>query len=761
MVEFKVRKTETWVYSIDKFYKNKFVKTISQNLNYSLSNEKELNEFIKQINSENSNKEIIEWLTLLYNKKYWIDDEIWLLLDFDDLSSEEEYLKEVVGRMTDYCNRYNELRFIDEYNNQFDIDKNWVKENYPEHEIINLKYNDLDTRRNKIQHLFPMNWLNKDFTVDSIVRWIESCKEKYWTKSIHLWYKFDWAACSVIYEKWKKWTYEFSKAVTRWNWIEWDDISENFKRIKNFNNFDILRWITTEILEWTDRIELRWEILVQKSEFERNDFWIKNTRQYAAWSIKLKDSDEVEKRNLVFSCYTMILSNKWKRVFFDRNHFNNQYWFENYLNSVWIYQKDIINSNEICNLEINVTNSNYQKQIEKFTTIFYDSRDNIDVDIDWLVFKINEYEYQIEAWQDYAMAYKFPSENSITKVIWIEFQIWRTWRVTPVLEYEPVDILWVTCTRATLHNSDYFDEYELCIWDEISVARNWDVIPQVQNILKRNWWKKISFIENCTICWSKLERDWSFHYCKNHLCWAKSDWAIFSFINSIWLNFLWTTKIQEMIEKWILKRQFDILYVTREELLKLDRSWDRTVDKILNSLEECKKELTFSNILDWLWVQWLGWTNSYKISTYFSEIENKSNENKFVLFKNNLEEIQNINWIWWSLLSNIENYLSNLNEEWIEYIKKVVEDFNIEFDKEEKVEWWKLEWKSFYITWKLSLSRWEFAEEYIYKNWWTEESLKKCDYFLAWLNATWWKVEEAKNLWKKVINEQEFFEMIS
>lgn len=95
------------------------------------------------------------------------------------------------------------------------------------------------------------------------------------------------------------------------------------------------------------------------------------------------------------------------------------------------------------------------------------------------------------------------------------------------------------------------------------------------------------------------------------------------------------------------------------------------------------------------------------------------------------------------------------------YINKVIEDFDIKFDKEEKVEWWKLEWKSFYITWKLSLSRWEFADEYIYKNWWTEESLKKCDYFLAWLNATWWKVEEARNLWKKVINEQEFFELLN
>lgn len=769
MKDYQLRRTKSWSYSIDKLNDQwEYDYNISKWLIINEDYEKVLWRLFYWIYIEKIKENELWWYLInSFSEKNVINDD-WVNLDdiieetnyessikwtFLDWNYEENKLNEVVERMKNYCENYNELRFDDDLNNQFDIDKKWMKENYPNHEILNLKYNDLDTRRKKIKHILPMNWLQKTFSLIEIERWMKKLNREFWVNEFQLWYKFDWAACTVIYDnQWK-----FIKSATRWNWLEWDDITKNFEWIQDFYLLNKLPWVKDLNV---DQIELRWEILCSKSNFEKHkDLWIKNTRQFAAWSIKLKDYDETRKRQLVFAPYSLYFIKDWKRILIDWNKFHKQVELNQYLNSFWINFWFMNNENinfsiKLIDWEIDI------KNLENLIHRLSENRDNLNVDVDWLVFKVNDYKKQIQIWEDSFMAYKFPSKNAITKVSWITFQIWTTWRVTPVVEYEPIDILWVTCSRATIHNSDYFEQYQLSIWDEISVARNWDVIPQVQEIIKRNWWRKIEMIKNCSVCWSLLERDWAFHFCKNKFCDVKQEWKIFSFINSIWLNFLWNQRIQEMIFKKILLRPFDILYIDTWDLMKLDRIWSRSVEKILNSLNKCKKEITFTNILDWFWIAWLWWINSYKISSFLWELHWNEEIWIFEFFLRNLDRLYEINWIWDSLILKIKDEFTEMSYIQEEYIERVIKDFNIKFDKEEKIEWWKLNWKSFYITWKLSKSRWDFVKEFIEKNWWVEESLKKCDYFLAWLNATSWKVDQAKELWIKIINEQEFFEMI-
>lgn len=645
-------------------------------------------------------------------------------------------LKEVLKRMEEYIENYSSLRYNDEINLQFDIDKKWLEENEPNHPILKKKPNeDLDTRREKTKHIIPMNGLAKDFSLIEIQKWID----KAWTQEVHLWYKFDGAACSILFWKDKK----FLRATTRWNGSEWDDIKENFKMLKNFSDFEELKYIDDKIISQIDFIELRWEIMVQKSEFEKNNFWITNTRQYASWWIKLKDPNEVKKRNLIFLPYTMYFIKDNKRVLIESEDlFNSQKWFSEYLRILWIENERYIWNGFGCEYLLNKN----ILQSEEFIMSFYHNRNKLDVDIDGLVFKVNSYEEQMKL-DTFAMAYKFPNEKSLTQIENIEFWVGRSWRVTPLAVFKPINILWVTCSKASLHNMEYVEKFNFSVWDTISVVRSWDVIPQVVDLVEKSEnWEKIKISNCCPSCWNELKRKWPFLFCENTFeCPKQKTFKLLEFSEIIWINFIWE-KIAETLSK-NLKNHFEILHIIYEELISY---WvaKKVSEKIIYSKEQAIKSLNFEKILSGLFVENLSLKNAEKISEKFTGVE----EAPIKHLKENLEKILEIDGIWESIYGNLKSFFEN-NSDFIIEIEKLIEEFNISFPK--KKEWWKLDWKKFYITGKLEMKR-DDVKKLIKELWWVEWTLKNCDFFIAWNNATEWKVEEAKNIGKTILNEEEF-----
>lgn len=684
--------------------------------------------------------------------------------------------QEVLKRLWNYLNNYKELRYDDEQNLQCDIDKKYLEDNFPNDkdviEAINFvpdEWEDLDTRRSKIRHIIPMTWLRKVFSKESIFEFIEKIKESEWENIFNLWLKYDWTACAVRYNS----SFELDKAITRWNWFEWDDITENAKMV---------HWIPLKLNSYFksffkeedfDFIEVRWEVLCDKEVFERlwKKFNIKNTRQYSSWSLKRKDPKDVKDRELTFIPYTIILIKDWKSF---NMKWMTQYWIEEMLLAWEFIGHSDFNYVNYC---IDTTKENWKENLWRMLESLYAWRNDFIIDIDWLVVKADSFETQNKyhnSWEAYAIAYKFPNENHIVEIESIDYQVWKTWRITPVVNYTPVDILWVTCSRATWHNSENMKKMQIKIWDKISIIRSWDVIPYIVEVLESSDWV-FTQPEECPICNTKLIDDWTFQICNNKTCQAKIDWTIRTVIQNAWINFLWWTKIDEMIEQWILSWPYDIFKVNEEKLFKLERTWQRTVDKIMNSIENARDNLRLETIISWFNILWLGYTNWEKITEAYCEIENWSQILNIEVFKELFnsksktrkkffELLEEKEWVWPVLLNRLDEFFVEWNE-YLWMIEELLSDYVwnifIDSEEEESIEW-KLTWKSFYLTWKLSISRWKFWEAFIIPNWWTEvRKIKDAEYLLIWEKPTQRKVEEAESLWIKIINEKEFHSLLN
>jgi len=531
--------------------------------------------------------------------------------------------EEILKRMWNYLNNYKTLRYDDAQNLQYDVDKKYLQENFEIdkdiQEILDFVPDEweenLDTRRTKVKHSVPMKWLSKDFSKDSIVKFI---KKTIWTEwQFHLWYKYDWTACTIRYDMdWK-----LIKAITRWNWIEWDDITENVKMVnwvrEKIDLFKNKIFCNSIVDSWfVDYIEIRWEVLCEKEVFKRlwEVYSIKNTRQYSSGSLKRKNPEEVKAREIMFMPYQLLYIRKWKVVEPVNILQSDLHWV---FNDLWFKFK----SSDYLNISYNL---NEIDKLKKDLEAFYESRNDLWIDIDWLVVKDNSIANQaiaINEWNDFAMAYKFPNEDYIVTVESIDYQMWKTWRLTPVINYTPIDILWVTCSRATWHNSESLEEMQIKVWDKISIVRSWDVIPYIVEVLESSN-NEFTLPTNCPTCGTKLIREWAFQMCKNKTCAEKTEWAIYTVINNAWINFLWWTKIDEMIIRWILKSPYDIFRIKKEDFENISRTWHRSIDKIMDSIEKAKSNLTLDTIISWFNILWLWMTNWEKVMDAYREVEN-------------------------------------------------------------------------------------------------------------------------------------------
>ncbi len=389
--------------------------------------------------------------------------------------------------------------------------------------------------------------------------------------------KYDGLAMSLLYENGT-----FVRAVTRGDGNVGEDVSNNVRTIAS---------IPMHIPE-TRRVEVRGEVYMPKQSFKelnaRQEAAHKplfaNPRNAAAGSIRQLDSSV---------CASRKLDAYW-------------YYFQNAQDFGILSQEEALERMNQMHLRVNPIRKicRSTQEIWDFIQSIHEQRDTLPYEIDGMVIKLNSLtdSRMLGATAKvprYAIAYKFPAEKVTTRLLDISLTVGRTGKITPNAVLEPVRVAGTMVQAATLHNEDMIQTKDLRINDMVVIHKAGEIIPEVVSSLperRDGTQKPYVFPDECPVCGSKLVRleDEAAHYCINQDCPARVVESMIHFASRDAMNIdtLGDKKIEQLHEWGLLNSIEDIyfLHEHREEILSHRGYQEKSVDKLIQTIEESKKQ---------------------------------------------------------------------------------------------------------------------------------------------------------------------------
>ena len=461
-----------------------------------------------------------------------------------------------------------------------------------------------------VKHEFPMYSLENSYSKDDLEDWNNRLYKNLQDNDLQYLceLKFDGVSINLTYENGK-----LIKAVTRGDGVQGDDVTENIKTIKT---------IPLKLKgNYPSKFQIRGEIIIEKDDFikmnekrlsEGLDPYM-NPRNTASGSLKLQDSKEVAKRPLKCFLYQIVTS---EQTFKTQN--------ECLLNALdWGF--NISNTYKLCSS---------LKDIMEYISYWDTNRANLNFEIDGIVIKVNKIDYQDELgftskYPRWSIAYKFKTEQISTKLLSVSYQVGRTGAITPVANLEPVLLGGTYVKRASLHNQDQINKFDLYINDIVIVEKGGEIIPKIVGveIEKRDIkYEKIKFIENCPFCFKLLSKKESeaHHYCLNYNdCPPQITGRIQHFISrkAMDINGLGNETIDLLYSNGLILNYADLYDLKKEDLILLERMADKSVENIFVGLEDSKK-IGFERVLFALGIRYVGQTVAKKIANKFKSIDN-------------------------------------------------------------------------------------------------------------------------------------------
>ena len=198
----------------------------------------------------------------------------------------------------------------------------------------------------------------------------------------------------------------------------------------------------------------------------------------------------------------------------------------------------------------------------------------------------------------WAISYKYKAERQSTLLLSVNYQIGRTGAVTPVANFEPINLSGTIVKRASLHNSDQIERLGLRIGDYVYVEKGGEIIPKIVGIDKHRRGAEdnlIKFIENCPECGSKLEKieGEAQHYCKDeNNCKTQIIGKIQHFVSRKAMNIesLGSERVALLFKKGIIKNIADIYKIEVEKLANLEGMAEKSALNLIESIKESKKQ---------------------------------------------------------------------------------------------------------------------------------------------------------------------------
>ncbi len=600
----------------------------------------------------------------------------------------------------------------------------------------------------KVLHRVPMLSLGNAFTENDLVNFEKKIKnflslEERYSISYTAEPKIDGISASLTYIKGK-----FTKGLSRGDGKEGEDITSNLSTIE-----DIPKFINSK--EFPQEIDIRGEVFIQNSDFQKLKDKFANPRNAASGSLRQKYSEQTKKIPLKFIAYTF--------GYEEGLLVNNQSDFLKKLNE-WGFKTNPLNT---LNSGVKNLMKNYQ-EIEK-------KRADLDFDIDGIVYKINDFAMQkrlgnVANAPRWAIAHKFSSNKAISQILDIEIQVGRTGALTPVAKIKPINIGGVVVSNATLHNEDEINRKDIRVGDTAVIERAGDVIPHILSIdikkrLKNS--KKFSFPENCPSCGSKTIKEFNKitkkvdavrrcssegYYCDKisieklkHFV-SKEAFNIDGFGKKIVENF-WKLKF--------IKYPQDIFKLDYSKIEKLDGWGQLSVKNLIYSINQ-KKNISLERLIYSLGIRHIGLENAKLLSKHFTS---------FLKFKNlsvqsDYEDLLNIDGIGETQLNSIKSFFSNkTNIKVLNELEKVLVVKNAIQNSKDGL----LKNKTFLVTGKLNgISRAELKSLIEENSGKTVSSVsKKLNYLIIGDKPTKKKIDNAKKLKINVIDQAEFMRMLN
>lgn len=501
----------------------------------------------------------------------------------------------------EYDSLFRELQILEEKN------PNLVRSDSPTHRVGGVV---LDSFK-KVTHKIPMMSLGDIFNEDEVRQFDARIKKEGINPTYVCELKIDGLSVSLHYEKGKLVT-----AATRGNGTIGEDITNNVKTIKT---------VPLTLKEEID-IEVRGEIYMSKETLNKlneerkakNQPLLQNCRNAAAGSIRQLDSKVCASRKL--DCWIYHLPNPEDygiKTHWEALEFMKKLGFKTNPNNLLVTDVEGI-----------IDYIHYKSK----------ERPNLSYDIDGVVVKVNNLEEQKKLGftahhPKWAIAYKFPAEEVLTKLKDIIFTVGRTGQITPNAVLEPVIVAGSTISRATLHNEDYVKAKGLKIGDIISIHKAGDVIPEVGEVkLDRRTGNEKDFemITRCPMCNEPIfkKEGQVDYFCINPHCPARHIEGLCHFVSRKAMNIdgLGDRIIEDFYNLKYIKDITDIYKLScfRDELTELEGYGNKSIDNLLEAIEN-SKENSLERLLFGLGIPNVGEKTSKILAARYETLDNLMN----------------------------------------------------------------------------------------------------------------------------------------
>lgn len=461
-----------------------------------------------------------------------------------------------------------------------------------------------------VKHKVPMLSLDNIFDSLELKKFDTRVKELLNKKHIdhHIQYvcepKIDGLAISIIYKDGILY-----KAATRGDGYVGEDVTNNIKTIKSIPlKLEIInnQTSTNNLFNFNNipkLLEVRGEVYMSHKSFDKlnkkmaniGEKTFVNPRNAASGSLRQLDSKVTAERELSVFFYSI------GQIEFD-HEIQSELSLETHYDSLEYLKLLGFRVNNLIKTADNID------KLEEFYNNILSNRDKLNYDIDGVVYKVNNFNFQQELGfvsraPRWAIAYKFPAEEVSTYINNVDFQVGRTGAITPVARLEPVFVGGVTVSNATLHNIDEINRKDIRIGDKVIIRRAGDVIPEVVKVIleERNnnsnnirKIKKISLPLTCPVCGSDVlkQTDLAVARCTAGLyCKAQRKEAIIHFASRKAMNIdgLGNKLIEQLVDNDIIHSPADLYNLQMEQLANLDRMAKKSAENIINALNNSKK----------------------------------------------------------------------------------------------------------------------------------------------------------------------------
>ena len=553
--------------------------------------------------------------------------------------------------------------------------------------------------------------------------------------------KYDGTSISLTYENG-----ELVRAVTRGDGEKGDDVTANVRTIRS---------IPLKLQgEYPEKFEIRGEILMPWKVFEelnkereaQEEPLFANPRNAASGSLKLQNASEVAKRKLDAYLYYMLGENLPADTHSGCLEAASKFGFK------------ISDAVKVCKT---------LPEVMDYIKYWDTERKNLPVATDGIVLKVNDltqqknlgYTAKSPRW---AIAYKFQAERALTTLQSVSYQVGRTGAITPVANLEPVQLSGTVVKRASLHNADIINQLDLHIGDKVYVEKGGEIIPKITGVetsIRDLFAEKIEFITVCPECGTPLVRDEgeAAHYCPNDTsCPPQIKGKMVHFVSRKAMNIdgLGEETIDLIYRNGLAKNIADLYTLKLVNLAYLDRLGDKSGRKILASLEK-SKSVPFERVLFALGIRYVGETVAKKLASALENIDK--------IMSATAAELACIDEIGEVIAQSVEEYFKEpANREIVERLRSY--GLQMEISKEKAaLKTDKLAGKIIVISGTFEKHSREELKELIELNGGKNSSSisSKTNFILAGANMGPAKEEKANKLGIKMINEDEFLELIN